>query len=400
MLSLRHVQLRALVFTRQTAIKQVALASTAVDTDGSQSQLSGEPVTPQKKQSRPIRTRRPRISLQHPREWNRPLAFGVLPAFDEALKVIKEDSIALKDEVKALEGAIAREKKTPQPDQHALLELENKLRILEVQSEINFPQVRWKCANGMADMSKAVDRHLLEQRWRKEGALDLLMERIHQMKVVPDVLPDIHPSLDLRVNFPKVKSNTGLQATISKAVYEHVEPGVFLLPEQTVEPPKIYTTVFHPEERLYTLLMIDPDFPDETNQTFQTYLHWLQPNIPLSSVSPSPVPNLNTHTAYVPPHPQRGTTYHRYTILLLPQHCRLPIHMVAKDKRAGFNVRAFMEKHGLDKNTGGGVHMWREVWSEGVSVIYRDILKTAEPKFGRMPKADRYGDFRGKKRYV
>lgn len=52
------------------------------------------------------------------------------------------------------------------------------------------------------------------------------------MKVVPDVLPDIHPSLDLRVNFPRVKSKTGLQATVSKAVYEHVEPGVFLLPEQ------------------------------------------------------------------------------------------------------------------------------------------------------------------------
>ncbi|KAG1814454.1 phosphatidylethanolamine-binding protein [Suillus subaureus] len=393
MLALRHVQPRALGLARRSTTKQVALASTAVDTDGSQSQSSGEPVTPQKKQSRAIRTRRPRISLQHPREWNRPLAFGVLPAFDEALKVIKEDSIVLKDEVKALEGAIAREKETPQPDQHALLVLENKLRILEVQSEINFPQVRWKCANGMADMSKAVDRHLLEQRWRKEGALDLLMERIHQMKVVPDVLPHIHPSLDLRVNFPKVKSNTGLQAAVSKAVYEHVEPGVFLLPEQTVEPPKIYTTVFHPEERLYTLLMIDPDFPDETNQTFQTYLHWLH-------VSPSPVPNLNTHTAYIPPHPQRGTTYHRYTILLLPQHSRLSIHMIAKDKRAGFDVRAFMEKYGLDRNVGGGAHMWREVWSEGVPAVYKDILKTAEPKFGRMPKADRYGDFRGKRRYV
>ncbi|KAG1889188.1 phosphatidylethanolamine-binding protein [Suillus subluteus] len=390
MLALRHVQPRALGFARRSATKQVALASTAVDTDGSQSQSPGEPVSPQK-QSRAIRTRRPRISLQHPREWNRPLAFGVLPAFDEALKVIREDSIALKDEVKALEGAIAREKETPQPDQHALLVLENKLRILEVQSEINFPQVRWKCANGMADMSKAVDRHLLEQRWRKEGALDLLMERIHQMKVVPDVLPDIHPSLDLRVNFPKVKSNTRTQATVSKAVYEHVEPGVFLLPEQTVEPPKIYTTVFHPEERLYTLLMIDPDFPDETNQTFQTYLHWLQPNIPLSSVSPSPVPNLNTHTAYIPPHPQRGTTYHRYTILLLPQHSRLSIHMIAKDKRAGFDIRAFMEKYGLDRN---------RIWSEGVPAVYKDILKIAEPKFGRMPKADRYGDFRGKRRYV
>jgi large subunit ribosomal protein L35 len=58
------------------------------------------------------------------------------------------------------------------------------------------------------------------------------MERIHQMKVVPDVLPDIHPSLDLRVNFPRVKSKTGPQPTVSKAVYGHVEPGVFLLPEQ------------------------------------------------------------------------------------------------------------------------------------------------------------------------
>ncbi|KAG1746835.1 phosphatidylethanolamine-binding protein [Suillus lakei] len=400
MLVLRRLQPRALGFARQSATIQVALASTAADTDGSQSQSSEEPMTPQKRQSRAIRTRRPRISLQHPREWNRPLAFGVLPAFDEALKVIKEDSIALKDEVKALEGAIAREKETPQPDRHALRVLEDKLRILEVQSEINFPQVRWKCANGMADMSKAVDRHLVEQRWRKEGALDLLMERIHQMKVVPDVLPDIHPSMDLRVNFPKVKSNTGLQVTVSKVVHEHVEPGVFLLPDQTVEPPKIYTTVFHPEERLYTLLMVDPDFPDEANQTFQMYLHWLQPNIPLSSVSPSPVPNLNTHTAYIPPHPQRGTTYHRYTILLLPQHSRLSIPMVAKDKRAGFDVRVFMEQHGLDRNAGGGAHMWREVWSEGVPAVYKDILKTAEPKFGRMPKVDRYGDFRGKKRYV
>lgn len=33
---------------------------------------------------------------------------------------------------------------------------------------------------------------------------------------------------------------------------------ILLMKSQTVEPPKIYTTVFHPEERLYTLLMIDP----------------------------------------------------------------------------------------------------------------------------------------------
>ncbi|OAX42584.1 PEBP-like protein [Rhizopogon vinicolor AM-OR11-026] len=398
MLTLRRLQPLSLGFARQGATVQVALSSTTVDEDSSQSQSSEVLIS--KSQSRPIRTRRPRISLQHPREWNRPLAFGVLPAFDEALKVIKEDSIALKEEANALQGTIAHAREAPQPDLDALQALEEKLRILEVQSEINFPQVRWKCANGMADMSRAVDRHLVEQRWRKEGALDLLMERIHQMKVVPDVLPDVHPSLDLRVTFPKVTSKTGSQVAVLKAIYEHVEPGVFLLPEQTIEPPKLFTTVFHPEERLYTLLMIDPDFPDEVNQTFQTYLHWLQPNIPLSSLSSSPVPNLNTHTTYIPPHPQRGTTYHRYTILLLPQQSRISIPMVAKDKRTGFAVRAFMEQYGLDGSAGGGAHMWREVWSEGVPAVYKDVLKTAEPKFGRMPKADRYGEFRGKKRYV
>jgi large subunit ribosomal protein L35 len=99
--------------------------------------------------------------------------------------------MALKEEANALQGAIARAKEAPQPDKDALQALEEKLRILEVQSEINFPQVRWKCANGMgkqvstltsrhiytalADMSRVVDRHLVEQRWRKEGPLDLLV---------------------------------------------------------------------------------------------------------------------------------------------------------------------------------------------------------------------------------
>jgi len=86
------------------------------------------------------------------------------------------------------------------------------------------------------------------------------------------------------------------------------------------------------------------------------------------------MPNLNTHTAYIPPHPQRGTAYHRYTVLLLPQQSHISIPMVAKDKRTNFSVRAFTEQYGLDANAGGGAHMWREVWSEGVPVVYKDIL--------------------------
>ena len=35
-------------------------------------------------------------------------------------------------------------------------------------------------------------------------------------------------------------------------------------------------TVFHPETRYYTLLLVDPDVPDPETRGFTTYLHWLQ----------------------------------------------------------------------------------------------------------------------------
>jgi large subunit ribosomal protein L35 len=52
---------------------------------------------------------------------------------------------------------------------------------------------------------------------------------------------------------------------------------------------------------------------------FKSYLTRRRPNIPLSATHTGRIPLLNTHTRYIPPHPQRGTPYHRYTLLLLPQ---------------------------------------------------------------------------------
>lgn len=43
-------------------------------------------------------TRRPYINLAHPREWTRPIAPGVLPAYDEALRYIYADSENLAEE--------------------------------------------------------------------------------------------------------------------------------------------------------------------------------------------------------------------------------------------------------------------------------------------------------------
>ena len=101
-----------------------------------------------------------------------------------------------------------------------------------------------------------------------------------------------------------------------------------------------------------------------------------RPNIPLSASTSGQI-RPNPHTPYIAPHPQRGTPYHRYVILLLPQPSalvNLSIPVLLERDRLGFNVRQFMDQHQLDGGLGGGAHVWREVWNDKVSDIYKDIL--------------------------
>jgi large subunit ribosomal protein L35 len=69
------------------------------------------------------------------------------------------------------------------------------------------------------------------------------MERIHQMKVLPDLLPHFNPTINLR---------------LSVTQGEDVTPGSFLPVRSTLQAPSISAQTYHPEERLYTLLIVDP----------------------------------------------------------------------------------------------------------------------------------------------
>ncbi|KAJ7356629.1 phosphatidylethanolamine-binding protein, partial [Mycena albidolilacea] len=373
---------------------------------------------------------RPEISLKRPRRWNVPLPVGVLPAYDEAVKLIRKDAWNVRQEANAqrrevqrlhrvLSGQVADEAVQGAAKSALEADLEAKrakLHILDVQSEVNLPEVRWSVANAMADMRIPSHRHLLEQRWRKDGDLDLLMERLHQMKVVPDVLPVLHPSVDLHVtarlmpeHFESLMKRNRFQRRVN--TFKEVVPGNYLTPRQTRVPPKLYANVFHTDVRLYTMLLVDPDVPDPENQTYTTFLHWLKPNIPLSATHTGRIPLLNTHTRYVPPHPQRGTPYHRYTLLLLPQpplpgmrhlrpHARphaapdaperdaAAPDIVPDAQRLHFDVRAFAKQYGLNGAMGGGAHMWREVWDKYVGAVYRYELHKPQPMYGRPPRAD------------
>lgn len=101
---------------------------------------------------RPFVTRRPNISLEKPREWNRPVKQGVLPAYDEALKLIEADSARLKRERAEILARIEELEKVVEKDDAVLAELQDlrqKADVLEIQSEINLPAVRWNAFNGM-----------------------------------------------------------------------------------------------------------------------------------------------------------------------------------------------------------------------------------------------------------
>ncbi|KAJ1310770.1 hypothetical protein OPQ81_009291 [Rhizoctonia solani] len=297
--------------------------------------------------------------------YQRPLPPGKLTVYDLAVELLEKDS-AQKRELLAKETDPAKKLK------------------LEILSSINLPEIRWNFAQGKYDLTQPVYRHLLEQKWRQKGNLDLLMERVHQMKVIPDLLASFHPTVDLRISFSEG---------------EDVVPGGFLPVKSTLRAPNITAQVYHPEERLYTLLIVDPDVPNPSTKSFSTYLHAFKPNITLSVtktqiILPTAPETSETSLPYIPPHPQNGTPYHRYTTLLLPQTSELSID-VSKLPREDFDVREVYERYGFAP--GGGIHMFRENWDETVGLVYKKTLGQPEPKFGKIPEPEPYLDDTGRR---
>lgn len=102
-----------------------------------------------------------------------------------------------------------------------------------------------------------------------------------------------------------------------------------------------------------------------------------------------------------------------------PTSVQLDIPIVPDQERLGFNVRKFASQWNLNGAKGGGVHMWREIWDDDVSLIYRDILRKfffvstpgwqllilfftgkEQPVFGHPPKVDAYEQVKQEKKYI
>ncbi|KAI8370448.1 phosphatidylethanolamine-binding protein, partial [Radiomyces spectabilis] len=288
-------------------------------------------------------------------------------AYEEAIKLIQSDKKERLEMLSRVEKEIARIKKGRFP--HAQLAALDALQFdLQVKSELNDPEIQKQFKLGQIDMSRPVFRYMRQKHFEKAPRSKLL-ERITQMNVIPDLLPpDLMPVVDVQI---RVNEEA-----------EPIEPGVFVKPEQTINAPLVDVTNFHMDTRLYTLLLVDPDSPDVANKTYKQRCHWLMANVPLSATQ-SRVTDGNTILEYVPPHPEKGTKYHRYTLIAYeqPNQDKLDI----KAERDAFDTKAFAEKHGLKVR---GVSFFREEWDPSVSKVY-EIMGVSEPIYGKPPKPKR-----------
>ena len=199
------------------------------------------------------------------------------------------------------------------------------------------------------------------------------MQRISQMNVIPDILPSIDPTADVRLAFGR----------------QNVQPGEFVESRVSERPLRLRVQVFDQGERLVSVAVIDPDVPDLERDNFKYQCHSLACNIPLSPSSTSlPLSKLSAESQtilpWLPPYAQKGSPYHRLAVFVLQQTQGPSIDVAAlreSIKRDGFKLRSFVDKHHLHAV---GVNMFRSRWDEATAgVMARAGIEGADVELRR-----------------
>ncbi len=206
-------------------------------------------------------------------------------------------------------------------------------------------------------MDRPIYRFLADKQWRKYRRL-VLVQRIMQMSVVPDVLPHLDPIADVRLAFGR----------------RNVQPGEFVDSRVSEIPAKLNVQVFDKGERRVSIVVIDSDVPDPDKDRFTYRCQYLATNIILSPTLDSlPLSKLPEGSDVVlpwqPPLAQKGSPYHRISSFVLQQPEGKVLSLgTDKQARDGFNLRSFVDKHSLQPV---GVHMFRSQWDEGTAGVMR-----------------------------
>jgi large subunit ribosomal protein L35 len=203
-------------------------------------------------------------------------------------------------------------------------------------------------------MNKPIYRHLADKKWREYKRV-LVLQRITQMSVVPDVLASVDPVASVDISFPNAK----------------VQPGDFVQSIHSQLPPILNVQVFDSGSRLVTVAVVDSDVPDFENDNFIHRCHGAFANIEITPTNGEI--NLADYVGkadselqtWTPPYALKGSPYHRLSVFVLqqPENERVNIEDLKQwVPRDNIVTRRLMSKAKMDVV---GVTMFRTQWDEG-----------------------------------
>lgn len=205
-------------------------------------------------------------------------------------------------------------------------------------------------------MNKPIYRYLADRKWR-EYRRKIQLQRITQMNVVPDVIPHCDPVVDVKINFGRTK----------------VPPGEFVDSAISEKPCQLTIQTFERQPRLITIAIVDPDVPNFETDSFDSRCHFLAANIELSPTTPQiDLAKLSQSQILVPwlvPTAQRGSPYHRLSIIVCQQKDNVPIDITAAGKNIhqhDFKMRSMITRHMLSPI---GATLFRTKWDDNMNMV-------------------------------
>ncbi|XP_045889891.1 phosphatidylethanolamine-binding protein 4 isoform X1 [Micropterus dolomieu] len=111
--------------------------------------------------------------------------------------------------------------------------------------------------------------------------------------------------------------------------------------------PQIYFSGAH-KNKMYALVMVDPDAPSRTKPTSAYWRHWLVVDIQGNALKKGHIQG-TTLTDYSPPSPPQKSGFHRYQFMLFEQQPEKPVSLAEQEEksRGKWDLQAFITKFDL-----------------------------------------------------
>ncbi|KAL8710006.1 MAG: hypothetical protein Q9220_005277 [cf. Caloplaca sp. 1 TL-2023] len=313
----------------------------------------------------PIGSRRRRAALQNSAN----IPFEQLPyqCFQEARKLLQADRQEKLVQIEEERRRIAKVQATPAEryggeyvKKGRLVRMQQYLEELKILADVNDPVIKKRFEDGAGDMNRPIYRFLANRQWRQYRRL-VLMQRISQMHIVPDIISYLDPTAEVDLTFGR----------------RNVQPGDFVDSSTSETPPRLKVQLFDRGERFISIAVVDPDVPNLEADIFDSRCHFLATNISVSptltSVSLSDLsPSATILRPWLPPHAQKGSPYHRLVVFILEQKDGKKLESKQTDTirnvntDSKFNIQSLMDK--LHSRV-IGMHLFRTTWDDATAGV-------------------------------